>query len=94
MPRRSTGSHREPEVVDADSAVQEPLHSWKYLAVGPDNKLYVPVGAPCNVCDEPDFGVILRMNPDGSGTGSHCPRDAEFGWHDLAPTDRRALVYG
>ncbi|MEO7386910.1 MAG: PQQ-dependent sugar dehydrogenase, partial [Gammaproteobacteria bacterium] len=43
------------------------LHSWKYLAVGPDDKLYVPIGSPCNVCVEPGFGEILRMNPDGSG---------------------------
>jgi glucose/arabinose dehydrogenase len=43
------------------------LHSWKYLGFGPDGKLYVPIGAPCNICDEPDFGLILRMNPDGSG---------------------------
>lgn len=44
-------------------------HSWKYLAVGPDNKLYVPVGADCNVCDEDrDVGAaIFRMNLDGSG---------------------------
>lgn len=43
-------------------------HSWKYLAVGPDNKLYVPVGADCNVCAEDrDVGAaIFRMDLDGS----------------------------
>jgi glucose/arabinose dehydrogenase len=44
-------------------------HTWKYLGFGPDGKLYVPVGAPCNICertDEPRFGTILRMDPDGS----------------------------
>jgi glucose/arabinose dehydrogenase len=55
------------EVVDANLPFKGVLHSWKYLAVGPDGKLYVPVGAPCNVCVEPGFGVILRMNPDGTG---------------------------
>lgn len=55
------------EVVDAALPFKTALHSWKYLAVGPDGKLYVPVGAPCNVCVEPGFGVILRMNPDGTG---------------------------
>ncbi|MEO8223661.1 MAG: PQQ-dependent sugar dehydrogenase [Gammaproteobacteria bacterium] len=58
---------RSPEVVDPALPYKGMLHSWKYLAIGPDNKLYVPVGAPCNVCVEPGFGVILRMNLDGSG---------------------------
>jgi glucose/arabinose dehydrogenase len=52
-------------------------HGWKYIAFGPDGWLYVPVGAPCNVCIADDFaspkGVtipyasIMRMKPDGSG---------------------------
>jgi glucose/arabinose dehydrogenase len=43
-------------------------HSWKYLRFGPDGKLYVPIGGPCNVCDRGDpFATILRMNADGSG---------------------------
>ena len=44
-------------------------HGRKFIAFGPDGKLYVPVGAPCNVC-EPDperYTNIGRMNPDGSG---------------------------
>lgn len=43
-------------------------HGWRYIAFGPDHKLYVTVGAPCNIC-APD-GIeasIIRMNPDGSG---------------------------
>jgi glucose/arabinose dehydrogenase len=44
----------------------EEHHGWKYIAFGPDDMLYVPVGVPCNVCDEGDpFGAILRMRPDG-----------------------------
>jgi len=42
------------------------LHSWKYIAFGPDDKLYMGIGAPCNVCDEPDYGLIMRMESDGS----------------------------
>lgn len=42
-------------------------HGWKYLRFGPDNYLYVPVGAPCNICDEPGFAQIRRMFADGSG---------------------------
>jgi glucose/arabinose dehydrogenase len=44
-------------------------HGWKFLRFGPDGKLYVPVGAPCNIC-EPDpakFAQIFRINADGSG---------------------------
>lgn len=42
-------------------------HGWKYLAFGPDDKLYFQIGAPCNICDEGgDFATIARMDPDGS----------------------------
>lgn len=52
-----------------DKLPPERHHGWKFIAFGPDGKLYVPVGAPCNIC-EPDpqrYANILRMNPDGSG---------------------------
>ncbi|MFN7552455.1 MAG: PQQ-dependent sugar dehydrogenase [Pseudomonadota bacterium] len=53
-------------VVVADDLPTERHHGWKFIAFGPDGKLYVPVGAPCNVCDEGDpFATILRMDPDG-----------------------------
>jgi glucose/arabinose dehydrogenase len=44
-------------------------HGWKYIAFGPDGKLYVPVGAPCNICNSSDsiYASITRMNHDGSG---------------------------
>jgi glucose/arabinose dehydrogenase len=42
-------------------------HGWKYMRIGPDGKLYVPIGAPCNICDPGDtHAQILRMNLDGS----------------------------
>jgi glucose/arabinose dehydrogenase len=45
------------------------LHQWKFIRFGPDGKLYVPVGAPCNICQSNwnTYGTIMRMNPDGSG---------------------------
>jgi glucose/arabinose dehydrogenase len=46
----------------------ETHHGWKFIAFGPDGLLYVPVGAPCNIC-EPDpalYATILRMKPDGT----------------------------
>lgn len=43
-------------------------HGEKVIKAGPDGKLYVPVGAPCNVCNKEDdkHSKIWRMNPDGS----------------------------
>lgn len=44
-------------------------HYWRYLRIGPDKKLYVSIGAPCNVClnDDKRFATIMRMNLDGTG---------------------------
>jgi glucose/arabinose dehydrogenase len=52
-----------------DKLPDDGLHGWKFIAFGPDGKLYVPVGAPCNVCDEknPVYASITRMNADGTG---------------------------
>jgi glucose/arabinose dehydrogenase len=43
-------------------------HGWKFIAFGPDGLLYVPVGAPCNVCEpsDPRYATILRFRPDGT----------------------------
>lgn len=59
---------RPPEpVVVTDALPDKESHGWKYLRFGVDGKLYIPVGAPCNICDEKGFGEIRRMDPDGSG---------------------------
>lgn len=55
-------------VVVTDSLPGDTHHGWKFIAFGPDGKLYVPVGAPCNICAPNDpYAAILRMNADGSG---------------------------
>jgi glucose/arabinose dehydrogenase len=56
-------------VVVSDHFPKQGQHGWKFIAFGPDGKLYVPVGAPCNICEpDPDrSAVIMRMNADGSG---------------------------
>jgi glucose/arabinose dehydrogenase len=42
-------------------------HGWKFMALGPDNKLYVNVGAPCNICIPPESNAqIRRLNLDGT----------------------------
>jgi glucose/arabinose dehydrogenase len=56
-----------PTVIYNDLPKDEP-HGWKYLTVGPDNKLYFNIGAPCNICMPPDtHAQIRRINLDGSG---------------------------
>ncbi len=74
----------EPAVVsDAFSDIFH--HGWKHIDFGPDGKLYVPVGAPCNTCEvEELFGTITRMNPDGSELEivAHGVRNSVgFDWH-------------
>jgi glucose/arabinose dehydrogenase len=77
---------RPPDVVVSDLPYKNPLHAWKYLAFGPDGKLYVPVGSPCNVCNEPGFGTILRMNADGSSreiVAKGIRNSVGFTWHPV-----------
>jgi glucose/arabinose dehydrogenase len=68
-------------------------HGWKYIAFGPDGKLYVPVGAPCNICEsQPNlpnspnvhYAAIMRMNADGSGREVYVDgvrNTVGFTWH-------------
>jgi len=75
-----------PEVVRDDLPTDE-HHGWKFLAFGPDEMLYVPVGAPCNIClreDNPQYASILRMQPDGSELevfASGVRNTVGFTWH-------------
>lgn len=74
-----------PEVV-YDKFPTESHHGWKYIAFGPDGKLYVPVGAPCNICEskEPIYASIHRMNEDGTGLelfASGVRNTVGFTWH-------------
>ncbi len=56
-------------VVVVDTYPKEEHHGWKFIAFGPDGDLYVPVGAPCNICLSKDstFASITRMHTDGTG---------------------------
>jgi glucose/arabinose dehydrogenase len=55
-------------VVVFDKLPKDGHHGWKFIAFGPDGWLYVPVGAPCNICEtNPEvYAAIHRMKPDGS----------------------------
>jgi glucose/arabinose dehydrogenase len=55
-------------VVIYDNLPKDEAHGWKFIAIGPDNKLYVPVGQPGNnVLHDDAHGQIRRINLDGSG---------------------------
>ena len=70
-----------PELV-TDKLPAETHHGGKFIAFGPDGKLYVPIGAPCNICDPgPDHGKLIRMHADGSG------------WQDVARGIRNTVGF-
>lgn len=60
-------------------------HTWKFIAFGPDDLLYVSVGAPCNVCLSPPLvSTLLRMKPDGSDLEVYAEgvrNSVGFDWH-------------
>jgi glucose/arabinose dehydrogenase len=79
------GNPPSPVVVN-DSFPHDRWHGWKFIRFGPDDKLYVPVGAPCNVCEQEDerYASIMRMQPDGTGLEvfAHGVRNTVgFDWH-------------
>ena len=69
-----------------DSLPRDRHHSWKFIAFGPDGRLYVPVGAPCNVCRREDerYASISSVDADGSKLAivAHGVRNTVgFDWH-------------
>lgn len=76
--------------IDISAVVTDQLpsdrhHGWRYIAFGPEGKLYVPIGAPCNVCNRGDpYATISRMNPDGSDfeiVARGVRNSVGFDWH-------------
>ncbi len=75
----------DPQVVN-DGLPGDRWHGWKYIAFGPDGLLYVPVGAPCNICEkaDPRYATIMRMNVEGGGLeifSSGVRNTVGFDWH-------------
>ena len=63
-------------------------HGWKFIAFGPDGLLYVPVGAPCNICEPDDnrYALISRLKADGTGTevfARGVRNTVGFDWHPV-----------
>ena len=81
------GGSSQPVVVN-DTFPTDRRHGWKVIRFGPDGLLYVPVGAPCNICDaNPDrYAVIMRMRPDGTGLETFARgvrNTVGFDWHPV-----------
>ncbi len=77
----------EPEVVYGDYPTEK-HHGWKFIAFGPDGMLYVPVGAPCNICESKEevFASITRLDVDAANPKpevvAHGVRNSVgFNWH-------------
>ena len=90
----------EAEVLDIDLP-SDRSHGWRYIGFGPDDKLYISIGAPCNVCDEFGYAQIIRINPDGTGRetfASGIRNSVGFTWHpatkDLWFTDNGRDMLG
>jgi len=75
-------------VVIYDDLPKDEAHGWKYLGVGPDNKLYFQVGAPCNICMPSEaHAQIRRINLDGSGmevVARGIRQVVGFDWHPVS----------
>lgn len=76
----------EPEVVYADYPTEE-HHGWKFISFGPDGQLYVPVGAPCNICESDEiYASITRLDVDAASpqpelVAAGVRNSVGFTWH-------------
>ncbi len=68
FPNIEADLHHPPKpVVVNDNFPSDLHHGWKFIRFGPDGKLYIPIGAPCNICAvKSPYASIWRMNPDES----------------------------
>ena len=71
-----------------DDLPKDEAHGWKFISIGPDNKLYVPVGQPGNnVIPSDRHGQIRRINLDGSGAevvARGVRNTVGFDWHPVS----------
>lgn len=75
----------DPDVIN-NSLPNETHHGGKFIKVGPDRKIYINIGAPCNVCFEQDkrFATISRVNLDGGNFEIYAMgvrNSVGFDWH-------------
>jgi glucose/arabinose dehydrogenase len=80
-----------PQVTDISDKINLPEsthHNWKYAGIGPDKKLYIAIGSPCNVCEINTgmHGLIRRQNLDGSNieiVARGVRNSVGFDWHPV-----------
>ncbi len=75
----------QPVVISTDYP-DDDHHGWKFIAFGPDGKLYIPVGMPCNVClpEQEIYGTITRLDPKGGKPEIYARgvrNSVGFDWH-------------
>jgi glucose/arabinose dehydrogenase len=75
-------------VVIYDDLPNHQSHGWRYIGIGPDDMLYINVGAPCNICEPPAANAqIRRMRLDGSGAHIYARgvrNSVGFDWHPVS----------
>jgi glucose/arabinose dehydrogenase len=74
-----------PEVV-FDKLPRDVHHGWKFIRFGPDGRLYVPVGAPCNVCDRDGYALIGSLDLATKAFEIHSRgvrNTVGFDWHPV-----------
>jgi len=74
-------------VLVSDSFPRDTHHGWRYMRFAPDGQLYMPIGAPCNVCERKDarFAAMLRFKPGGPTEvfASGIRNSVGFDWHPV-----------
>jgi len=61
-------------------------HGWKFIRFGPDGKLYIPIGAPCNVCDRDGYAQIGFLDLATKAFSVHSKgvrNSVGFDWHPV-----------
>ena len=85
MRSRRTSPSRRSRSWSTASIPTDRHHGWKFIRFGPDGWLYVPVGAPCNICEKADpYSSITRVKPDGSAmevVARGVRNTVGFDWH-------------
>ncbi len=75
-----------PALTTIDGLPEDKRHDAHAMAIGPDGKLYVAVGSPCDTCEPKgdEYGIIIRTELDGSRReviARGIRNSVGFGWH-------------
>lgn len=73
-------------IIIRDDLPKDSHHGWRFIAFGPDKRLYISIGAPCNVCLRRGYAQIRSMKADGSDekvVAEGVRNSVGFAWHPL-----------